>query len=258
MNRQETNQTKENVMMHPNHAKPMGPFCCGKRSPKDHVHHGLFWGGTLVLFGILFLLEHLGHLGTLNAWDFWPLLLLLGGMLHLLEKGKRVFGLLLFGIGVLALGHTLSFLDIRWGLLWPVAVIGLGVYTVYTVFTRKHATPSSTTSAGRVEGSAIMGGREDRNDSPEFEGGEVSAVMGAYELDLTRAGMKGDQVTLVAKAVMGSVEIRTPAHWRVNVQGTPVLGSVEDRCVEPPADVENPKTLVIQASAVLGSVEIRN
>ena len=245
-------------MIHANHAKPIHPICCRKPSPKDQVRHGLFWGASLVLFGILFLLEHLGHLGTINAWDCWPLLLVMGGTLHLMQKGQRVFGLLLFGIGVLALGHTLSFLDVRWGLLWPIAVIGLGLYLVYTVFTRKPVVPSRTISGGWVEGSAIMGGREDRNDSPNFEGGDISAVMGAYELDLSRAGMQGEQATLVAKAVMGSVEIRTPSHWRVHVQGTPILGSVEDRTVEPPADVENPKTLVIQASVVLGSVEIRN
>ncbi len=245
-------------MIHANHAKPIPPMCCRTRSPKDRIHHGLFWGGSLVLFGILFLLEHLGHLGTFKAWDFWPLLLILGGILHLMEKGQLVLGLLLFGIGVLALGHTLSFLDVRWGLLWPIAVIGLGFYLVYTVFTKKPVVPSRTTSGGWVDGSAIMSGREDRNDSPNFEGGDISAVMGAYELDLTRAEMEADQAVLVAKAVMGSVEIRTPSHWRVSVQGTPVLGSVDDRTVEPPADVENPKTLVIQASVVLGSVEIRN
>jgi predicted membrane protein len=258
MKLQELNQTKENVMNHANHAKPIPPMCCRPRSPKDRIHHGLFWGGSLVLFGILFLLEHLGHLGTLNAWDCWPLLLVLGGVLHLMQKGQRVFGLLLFGIGVLALGHTLSFLDVRWGLIWPIAVIGLGLYLVYTVFAKKPVVQTSKASGGWVEGSAIMGGREDRNDSPEFEGGDVSAVMGAYELDLSRAGMRGDQATLVAKAVMGSVEIRTPSDWRVSVQGTPLLGSVDDRTIEPPADVENPKTLVIKASVVLGSVEIRN
>jgi hypothetical protein len=82
--------------------------------------------------------------------------------------------------------------------------------------------------------------------------------MGSYELDLTRAGMKGDQVELFAKAVMGSVEIRIPDEWRVSVKGKPLLGSVEDG-TRPDGD-EDPvrKTLILHATAVMGSVEIRN
>ncbi|RKX37292.1 MAG: hypothetical protein DRP64_17400, partial [Verrucomicrobia bacterium] len=97
-----------------------------------------------------------------------------------------------------------------------------------------------------------------RVDSQVFEGGEMTAIMGSYELDLSGAEMKGEEAILLVKTVMGSVEVRAPAHWRVNVQGSPVMGTVEDGTREPPVDVAPEKTLIVQASALLGSIEIRN
>jgi predicted membrane protein len=206
-------------------------------------------------------MDHLGALGTREAWDFWPLLLVVAGLTHvvgLCDSTHRIGGIILMGVGALLLGHTLDAFDVRWDLLWPSGVIVLGLYLVYAVFRHRRHRADNPASPGVVDGWAVMGGREDRNDSPEFEGGEVSAVMGSYELDLSRAGMKGDEVHLYAKAVMGSVEIRVPREWRVTVRGTPVLGSVEDRTGKNGEDAAERKNLILHASAVLGSVEIRD
>jgi predicted membrane protein len=228
------------------------------RSRKDQLLHGIFWGGALLLFGVLFLLQELGHLGAFAAWDFWPLLLIGAGLMRVFRKGRRLSGLVLLALGSLLLMHTLSVLSVSWGLVWPILLIGLGLYLVYQVVNHRHTFSAGPVSAGQARGSAVMSGREDRNDSDEFEGGEVSAVMGSYELDLSLAEMKGDRAVLAATAVMGSVEIRTPSHWRVEVHGDPILGSVEDNTRPPPAGSEHPKTLIIKATAVMGSVEIRN
>ncbi len=245
-------------MNHMAHLNRINHPCCMKRSPMDQVRHGLFWGGALVLFGILFLLQHLGHLGNHRAMNFWPLLLIVGGLLSLFRKGHRACGLLFTVIGGLALMSTLNILSISWSLVWPLAIIGAGILMVYKVVTLRWQDQVSTGQSGLVLGTAVMGSKEDRIDSQEFEGGEVTAVMGSQEIDLSQAEIKGQEATLKAVAVMGSVEIRAAAHWRVVVQGNPVLGSVEDRTREPLQGVEKPKTLIIQAIAILGSVEIRN
>jgi len=249
---------KEVDMNHAGHINRFHPPCCTKRSPRDQIRHGLFWGGALVLFGILFLLQHLGHLGDYRAISFWPVLLIIAGVLNLLSRGKRACGLLLTGIGVLALMGSLHVLSLSWSLVWPVALIAVGVFVVLGVFRARHQKTINLDSSGTLLGTAVMGSKEDRIDSQEFEGGEVTAVMGSQEIDLSQAEIKGEEAVLKATAVMGSVEIRAAAHWRVVVRGSPVLGGIEDRTREPLQGVEEPKTLVIDATAVLGSVEIRN
>ena len=50
-----------------------------------------FWGGTILLMGILFLLDNLGAIRLRSAFQFWPLLLIgLGGYLifKFLQSGK--------------------------------------------------------------------------------------------------------------------------------------------------------------------------
>jgi predicted membrane protein len=249
---------KEDEMSHVEHAGRFHPPCCRKPTRKDKVRHGLFWGLALMLFGILFLLDHLGHLGGYEALNFWPLLIVMAGLSSLSRKGHRICGILLLGIGGLALMSTLSIIDIGWSLIWPVALIAVGLFVVFGVATARWRIPEHARQAGLAYGTAVMGGKEDRIDSKEFEGGDVTAVMGSYELDLSGAEIKGEEATVVAKAVMGSVEIRAASHWRISIQGNPVLGTVEDRTCEPSGDIEQQKTLIIQATAVLGSVEIRN
>ncbi len=245
-------------MNHVGHDKRFGHSACLRRSHEDQVCHGVFWGGALVLFGILFLLQHLGELGEYRAWSFWPLLLIMGGGLSLLQKGQRVWGMLMLGFGTLALLNTLSILSVGWGLIWPLAIIAVGIFLVYQVGTARLRIPADAKTAGLVYGTAIMGSKEDRVDSQVFEGGEMTAIMGSYQLDLSEAEMKGEEAILLVKTVMGSVEVRAPAHWRINVQGCPVMGTVEDGTREPPAGLGSEKTLMVQASAVLGSIEIRN
>jgi predicted membrane protein len=227
----------------------------------------VFFGIALVLFGALFLLDHLNMLSGYTAWQFWPLMFVLAGVLHLLGVGptaRRPFGLLLTGIGGVLLAHTLGFIDIHWGLIWPAAIIAVGVYLVFAVATRRWRPPKGGAggtgggSGDRVDGHVIMGDTEEQNDSQKFEGGEASAVMGSYELDLSRAEIAGEEADLYAKAVLGSVEVRVPERWRISVKGNPILGAVEDKTRMDPDPPENRKTLNVHSTAVLGSVEIRN
>lgn len=255
--------SQEETAVNQSYSSPCHPFrhhrhphACGDR------RHGVLFGIALVLFGALFLLGHLNMLAGFTAWQFWPLIFVLAGLLHLIGVGptaRRPFGLLLTGIGGVLLAHTLGFINIHWGLVWPAAIIAVGLYLVFAVATRRRPPPKGGGgSADRVNGHSIMGGTEEQNDSQKFEGGEASAVMGSYELDLSRAEIAGDEADLVLKAVLGSVEVRVPERWRISVKGNPVLGSVEDKTRMDPDPPEDRKTLTVHGTAVLGSVEIRN
>jgi hypothetical protein len=52
------------------------------------------------------------------------------------------------------------------------------------------------------------------------------------------------------------VEIRVPRDWNVKVEGTPIFGSLENKCVGP--ESVNAPQLLIKGSAIFGGVEVKN
>jgi len=230
-------------------------FPCSGRTRAQRIAHGVVLGGTIAAAGVLFLLSHLGALGGVEAWRFWPALLIIAGAVQMTRRYRRLPGLALALAGGLFLVHSLALLPVSWGLVWPVLVIGLGLLLIIRVATRRSRVRVPRLAGDLPPSSVVMGSREDRVDSRQYEGGEVSTVMGSYVLDLTRAEMKGDTARVTARAIMGAVEIRTPPHWRVQVEASPVMGAVENKTREP-EDAD--RTLVVQADVVLGGVEIRN
>jgi len=150
--------------------------------------------------------------------------------------------------------------------LWPVVLILVGL----NVVTRGYGYRASGSMSGRIgrrgqrderfehgariDASAMMSGIVLKNDSQEFAGGEINAVMGAVEIDLRQAAIATEAV-LHLSIIMGGVEIKVPREWSVSVNGSPVLGGIEDKTVPP---MTPGKRLVIEGSVIMGGVEISN
>jgi hypothetical protein len=236
---------------HRNHPKkkPSGARC------------GFVFASILVTTGVLFLLQHLGHLGGYQAWEFWPLALIYLGISNEVGKvnvGSRIWGLLLIAGGSLGLVHTLDLAEVRWDLIWPMGLVVLGAVVVIGILAarRKKKELEASPTSGSASGAAVMSSRQDRWDDQEFEGGEIKAVMGELQMDLSDAKMKGDEARLRVKAVMGEVKLRIPREWKIQIEGSPTLGEVHDKTRAPlQADVERP-LLVIECDVVMGALEI--
>lgn len=82
------------------------------------------------------------------------------------------------------------------------------------------------------------------------------AVFGSIVIDLREATFEPGTSTLDVKAVFGSVEVFAPPHVRVEVEGSGVFGSFEERGDNSAADAsEDAPVLVVRGRAVFGSVE---
>jgi len=97
--------------------------------------------------------------------------------------------------------------------------------------------------------------------SQDFQGGDVTAIFGGVELDMTEANMQAKEATLAITAIFGGVEIRVPPNWQVAFRGAPIFGGIEDKTrtarVEDPAN-SNLKVLVITGAVIFGGLEIKN
>jgi hypothetical protein len=104
----------------------------------------------------------------------------------------------------------------------------------------------------------FMGGGERIIRSQEFRGGEVTAIMGGFQIDLRAAGIAGDSATIEVFTLFGGVEFKVPQAWNVVVSGTPILGMVSNTTSPIRDESAVAKTLVVRGSAIMGGIEVKN
>lgn len=217
--------------------------------------------GLLVIgMGVLFLLDNLDILDFRHAIGFWPLAFIGAGLLVLFGDGPRsgsYTGGVLIGVGVLMILGRLGFLHISWAMTWPLVMIALGGLILFRTLG-----PGRVARPGAVDGSpdqvvdvvAILGGVERRITTPDFRGGEITAVMGGCALDLRESSILKEAVLNVF-TIWGGINIKVPPDWTVVLNGTPVMGGFSEKTISAP---DGNKRLVITGYAIMGGVEVRN
>lgn len=228
-----------------------------QRTEKTVAVSKLIFGLSLIAIGIVYSLDRLGYVMADELWDYWPALLIAAGAGKWINPGgSRVAGSLLAILGLWLLLENLGFSPLSFDVFWPALLIAIGLYVLLTprVETRSRDGES-------VNQMAVMAGSVCTNSSPSFKGGDMMAVMGGCEIDLTGARIAaGQRAVIDAFAFFGGVEIKVPAHWEVTAKGIPVIGGFEDE-TEPSAELGEPlgsERLTVTGFALFGGVVIRN
>jgi predicted membrane protein len=104
----------------------------------------------------------------------------------------------------------------------------------------------------------IFGGSHARNESKQFQGGNVLTVMGDYELDLREAMLSPRGAELDVCALFGSVIVRIPPEMSFKVGGKPFLGSLENSARMIVADEPGRPILRLRCRATLSALTITN
>jgi predicted membrane protein len=222
----------------------------------------------LITLGAFFLLNNLHVLRFHEIAQYWPVVLIAGGLAKLLDtdsQSGRLSGGVLLGVGALLLARNLGFVLFNLRDLWPLLLIGAGILMlIHRVWepgtTRRFDSDiAQPASVDCLNAHVLFSGVKRRIRSQNFEGGEIGATFGGVEIDLTEADFPGPSVTLEIDAVMGGVELRIPRHWRAEVHGTGIFGAFNDDTVRPdPERYPAPKILIVKGSAVFGGVEVKN
>jgi len=228
---------------------------CGNRASSQVVL------GVLVIgVGVLFLLDNLDIFEFRHALGFWPLAFIIAGLIALSGKGPRsgnYVGVVLIAIGALMMLGRLGFLYVSWGTLWPLVLIALGGLVLFRSLGPGRArVPLDKGGAvdGVVDIVAVLGGFERRLVTPDFRGGEITAIMGGCMLDLRDASIV-KEAAIDVFTVWGGINIKVPTDWTVILNGTPLMGGFSEKTAKPPDDS---KRLVIRGYAIMGGVEVRN
>jgi hypothetical protein len=230
-------------------------------SSQKHSSGRIFWGLVLILVGVLFLLDRMGRLDFGEfIGRFWPLILVAAGLWHLVTNQFRdvIGGLFLIVIGGM---FQLAKLEIlgrsAWHYIWPALIIILGLWVLAGAFRRQAGPPVPVSKEDALDAFAIFSGLERRIESQNFRGGKATALLGGIELDFSQVRLAESKASIELNAVLGGIDVRVPRHIRVELDGSPVLGAIEDKHLYSPVSGSD-QTLYIKATAILGGIEIKD
>jgi predicted membrane protein len=234
------------------------------------VRWGFAWGFIIVLVGVALLLHHLGIIPFDPVARFWPLILVVFGVMNLTTHSGRFFGFLLILAGAVLQLNRLGITHFSFADLWPIALIAVGLLLMWgSLETRgflrtkakvlqdfKDQVAGATGPLTALNAVAVFGGCERRVAVQNFQGGRATAVFGGIELDFRDADMEAEAI-LEINCVFGGVEIRVPETWHVHSRSLPVFGGYEDNTRQPHSPGKT-KTLIVTGMVVFGGIEIKN
>jgi hypothetical protein len=219
---------------------------------------------VVIGIGVLFLLNNLNIFYAHEWWRYWPVLLIAAGLAKMVDSPSPsglMTGGLLVGIGGLFLADTLGLIVLSWADFWPLVLIGAGVLMLWSRLAPpqfKIPNVAEGPREGTLNESAIFGGGERKVTTDDFRGGNVTAIFGGVEVDLRRAGMRGDSAAITVTSLFGGVVLRLPENWVAVTEVVAIFGGLSNKSLEPNADLPGVKRLYIKGAALFGGVEVKN
>lgn len=215
-----------------------------------------FAGILLVALGALFML---GQVGLVDA-DYvlqrtWPLpIILYGGLLWLASPARVVVPAIVVVSGLVLLATTLDFVPgSALAYVWPLALIAVGAWILLNRVSTRQRIGDDLDS---LDSFVIFGTIETRSRSQHFRGGSAVSMFGEIKLDLREAQPTSEGATLDATALFGALSIRVPKELRVEVNGAPIFGSINNQAIADGSPSEDAPTLKVDALALFGEVKI--
>ena len=206
-------------------------------------------GTVLVILGAVFLLGSITGM-DLSLWKWWPALPIATGLLSI-SKGGWKGGLIVVGLFSAILLSNLGVWSIDISALWPVLLIALGLAIFFG--SRQPSRPKAVHASQKLNVDSIFSGSSQNATGKGFTGGNVSATFGSAEVDLTSADIVDGTATVNASVLFGSVNLRVPQDWAVDIQSSVMFGSIETKRPEP---LEPKARLVVTGSCWFGEIQV--
>ena len=210
----------------------------------------LFWGIVLIVVGILFLGRNM------NWWNFsiffegwWTLFLIVPSIISLVRKESMGTSFLILVLGVLMLLASQNVID--WSTIWkvflPIIIMVVGLSIIFG--NRKVKTKMVKGNA--KEYVAIFSGVDEVINKIENDF-KMTAVFGGIELDMRDVVLESDLV-IDCFTLFGGIDIRLPKDVKVEVNGLPIFGGVENKYRN---NHEAKVTVYINHTTICGGVDL--
>jgi predicted membrane protein len=211
----------------------------------------------------------------------WPMLLFAMGFVFMFSRCKWIAGIILMLIGGFFLLPRLNIEGLEFVAQngWAIGLIVVGVLVISNSIwnkhlycqhkgwhdakqewhkgCRSHGWKSQCDEAGYIDRNCVFSGGKEKINIQDFKGGEINSVFGGIELDLTDAQLAEGVHRLELNSVFGGVVLYVPIEWKIEIRQTQVFGSFVDNRPKPGFDVNENRTLIIEANSVFGGGEIK-
>ena len=165
-------------------------------------NHNLWWGVTLIVIGVLFLLQNMDMLNVGQVVrEYWPALLILWGLSILLSRSR---------VSMASSGGDSP---------PPLATAG----EVSDVFNDRNDMPQTD----QIVYSVVFGDLSLRPSSANFKGGTVSTVFGDTAIDLTSATIAEGENKLKLSGVFGDVRIMLAPSMAYAISAKSTFGAIQ-------------------------------
>lgn len=242
----------------------------------NSTHPGRFSGGVvLLLIGGALLARQLGT--PLPDWLFsWPMLLIVIGLFTGVKVRFRNPGWIIpTAIGVVFLADQfVQGVNLK-PFIFPIILIIIGLVFILRPhqsgrhwhdrrpagrYRQADVADNLSAAADRsdfIDATAIFGGVKKIVLSKNFQGGDITNIMGGSEINLTQADFKG-RIHIDTTNIFGGTKLIIPPHWDVQSEVVAVFGGVDDKRQLNGAALDPDKVVVIDGTCLFGGIEIRS
>ena len=202
----------------------------------DDESSQLIYGVAITLVGIALTFTSFGLADTGAVLRFWPAALVVAGGVGVARAADgpgRVWSWFWILVGTWLLARTAGHSQVGfWDLVWPMALIGLGVKLWIDAMRRPEMPtaprPPLASSASHL--TAILAGSSRVVHEPVFPGASMTTVLGNCTLDLHHSGPPANgEAVIEVFALLGAHEIVVPEGWTVVSEVTSVGAQVDDQ-----------------------------
>jgi hypothetical protein len=217
-------------------------------------------GIGIILLGSLLALDSLEILpfGHLRPNSLWPLIIVTVGVVKIIEnKFHGMSGWIITIVGLLLFAHSISGRSME-SLIGPAILVAVGIFIVLHALKRhRKVPPELQKSSDFARGTAILGAYRHKPNEGFFNGGVITAIFGALDVDLRKTTMKYETARMDVFILLGGGEIRVPEGWDVAIQVSAIGAAVDDKRVALPTTDEHRPKLLFTGTVLFGGIEVK-
>lgn len=237
--------------------------------------------GILLLVAGSLLMTRQVERDLIPHWLFtWPMILIVVGLFVGIQTKFRDIGwVILMGVGAFFLANEVFPDDDAGRFIVPVVVCVVGLILLLSPGRKKHRDKSQD---GRffyninigieddvdtdkdpvkpkpdvVDATSIFGNVKKVIYSKDFRGGEVVAIFGGVEINLSQADIRGP-IVLELVQIFGGTKLIVPPHWQVHSEAVAIFGGIEDKRPTQ-VNMSPEKVLILRGTALFAGIEIKS
>ncbi len=245
---------------------------------KNKTSNSVWGGAILIIIGLIFLFDNLNL--NLPSWVMeWHTFMLVIGLVIGARSNYSGRGWLILVVigGLFTLEHILKGQFDAGKIVWPLMLMIVGIILILKpkgkLFARKPKDIDQNYDSGAqfnpIEESAVpnkedvldsvnvFGGSNQKVYSKNFKGGDILAIFGGCDVDLTQAEFE-NQITIDVTTIFGGCKIIIPPTWEVRSEISAILGGVDDKRSLMHLPDAPKKRVILKGVVLCGGVDIRN